>query len=230
MQAPRQPQGGNRVKASRQARNEVAIPSGFVEVKGNLEIPVGAGTIVLFAHGSGSSRFSPRNTYVADLMNKRGIATLLIDLLTPEEEAVDEYTGQYRFDVNLLAQRLVDSTIWLKTRLDTKSFSVGFFGASTGAAAALIGAAKLPTEVKAVVSRGGRPDLAGSNLLLVKAPTLLIVGGDDTEVLQLNKQALKAIQAEKRLEVVPGATHLFEEPGTLQQAAELAIDWFQKHL
>jgi len=218
------------VKAAHQGRNEVTISSGVVEVKGNLEIPADAGAIVLFAHGSGSSRFSPRNTYVADLMNNRGIATLLIDLLTGEEEAVDEYTGQYRFDVNMLALRLADSTKWLKTRPDTKSLSVGYFGASTGAAAALIGAAQLPSEVKAVVSRGGRPDLAGKSLAMVKAPTLLIVGGDDIEVLELNRQALKALRAEKRLEVVPGATHLFEEPGTLQQAAELAIDWFQKHL
>lgn len=218
------------MKAAHQGRNEVTISSGVVEVKGNLEIPADAGAIVLFAHGSGSSRFSPRNTYVADLMNNRGIATLLIDLLTGEEEAVDEYTGQYRFDVNMLALRLADSTKWLKTRPDTKSLSVGYFGASTGAAAALIGAAQLPSEVKAVVSRGGRPDLAGKSLAMVKAPTLLIVGGDDIEVLELNRQALKALRAEKRLEVVPGATHLFEEPGTLQQAAELAIDWFQKHL
>jgi dienelactone hydrolase len=218
------------VKAADQGRNEVTIPLGIAEVKGNLEIPAGAGAIVLFAHGSGSSRFSPRNTYVADLVNKRGMATLLIDLLTAEEEAVDEYTGQYRFDVNMLAQRLVDSTSWLKTRPGTKSLSVGYFGASTGAAAALIAAAKLPAEVKAVVSRGGRPDLAGASLGGVQAPTLLIVGGDDAEVLELNRQALRALRAEKRLEVVPGATHLFEEPGTLQRAAELAIDWFLKHL
>jgi putative phosphoribosyl transferase len=218
------------VNAAHQGRNEVTISSGVVEVKGTLEIPADAGAIVIFAHGSGSSRLSPRNTYVADLMNKRGIATLLIDLLTGEEEAVDEYTGQYRFDVNMLALRLVDSTRWLKTRPDTKSLSVGYFGASTGAAAALIGAAQLPSEVKAVVSRGGRPDLAGKSLAMVKAATLLIVGGDDIEVLELNRQALKALRAKKRLEVVPGATHLFEEPGTLQQAAELAIDWFQKHL
>jgi putative phosphoribosyl transferase len=230
VQAASEEQGGDLVKAAHQGRNEVTISSGVVEVKGNLEIPADAGAIVLFAHGSGSSRFSPRNTYVADLMNNRGIATLLIDLLTGEEEAVDEYTGQYRFDVNMLALRLADSTKWLKTRPDTKSLSVGYFGASTGAAAALIGAAQLPSEVKAVVSRGGRPDLAGKSLAMVKAPTLLIVGGDDIEVLELNRQALKALRAEKRLEVVPGATHLFEEPGTLQQAAELAIDWFQKHL
>jgi putative phosphoribosyl transferase len=230
MQASSKEQGGVRVKAADQRRNEVTIPLGVAEVKANLEVPAGAGAIVIFAHGSGSSRFSPRNTYVAGLMNKRGIATLLVDLLTAEEEAVDEYTGQYRFDVNMLAQRLIDSTGWLKTRSDTKSLNVGYFGASTGAAAALIAAAKRPKDIKAVVSRGGRPDLAGKSLGEVKAPSLLIVGGDDTEVLELNRQALKLIQAEKRLEVVPGATHLFEEPGTLQQAAELAIDWFLKHL
>jgi putative phosphoribosyl transferase len=218
------------VKSMREEKNAVQIPSGEVVVNGNLEVPESASGLVLFAHGSGSSRFSPRNTYVAGLMNKKGIATLLIDLLTAEEESVDEYTGQYRFDVDMLAERLVNSTHWLKTNPATKKFTVGYFGASTGAAAALLAAAKLPNEISAVVSRGGRPDLAGEHLAKVKAPTLLIVGGDDTEVLEMNKQALKLIRVEKRLEVVPGATHLFEEPGTLQKAAALAIDWFEKYL
>jgi putative phosphoribosyl transferase len=217
------------MKSARE-HNEVKIPSGSETVYGNLEIPDGARSIVLFAHGSGSSRFSPRNTYVATLLNKQGIATLLIDLLTKEEEAVDDYTGQYRFDVNMLAERLVDSTNWLKKNPATQKLAVGYFGASTGAAAALVAAAKLPNDIKAVVSRGGRPDLAAENLTKVQAPTLLVVGGDDTEVLELNRQALKLIHAEKKLEIVSGATHLFEEPGKLQEAAELAIDWFTKHL
>ena len=217
------------MKSASPEKNEVTIPSGGAAVKGNLEVPEGAKGIVVFAHGSGSSRFSSRNIYVAGLMNKKGIATLLIDLLTAEEESVDEYTGQYRFDVEMLAERLVDSTQWLKKNPATKNLAIGYFGASTGAAAALIAAAKLPDEIKAVVSRGGRPDLAGKHLSKVKAPTLLIVGGDDTEVIELNKQALKLILVEKKLEVVPGATHLFEEPGKLLEAAKLAIDWFEKH-
>lgn len=218
------------MKSANPEKNEVKIPSGGATLNGNLEVPEGAQGVVLFAHGSGSSRFSSRNTYVAGLMNKKGIATLLIDLLTLDEESIDEYTGQYRFDVNMLAERVVDSTKWLKKNLATKNLAIGYFGASTGAAAALIAAAELPDEVKAVVSRGGRPDLAGKHLSKVKAPTLLIVGGDDTEVLELNKQALKLILVEKKLEVVPGATHLFEEPGKLLEAAKLAIDWFEKHL
>ena len=218
------------MKSASPEKNEVTIPSGGAAVKGNLEVTEGAKGIVVFAHGSGSSRFSSRNIYVAGLMNKKGIATLLIDLLTSEEESVDEYTGQYRFDVEMLAERLVDSTLWLKKNPATKNLAIGYFGASTGAAAALIAAAELPDEVKAVVSRGGRPDLAGKHLSKVKAPTLLIVGGDDTEVIELNKQALKLILVEKKLEVVPGATHLFEEPGKLLEAAKLAIDWFEKHL
>ena len=208
----------------------VQIPSGTAIINGNLEVPESANGIVLFAHGSGSSRFSPRNMYVARLMNKKGIATLLIDLLTEEEDTVDEYTGQFRFNVDMLAERLADSTRWLKRREIAKKVSIGYFGASTGAAAALIAAAKFPDDVRVIVSRGGRPDLAGENLSKVKAPTLLIVGGDDTEVLELNRQALKLIIAEKKLKVVPGATHLFEEPGKLREVAELAIDWFKKHL
>ncbi len=218
------------MKASQEEKNEVKIPSNGAAIKGNLDIPEGAKSIVLFAHGSGSGRFSPRNTYVAGLMKKEHIATLLIDLLTKEEEAIDEYTGKYRFNVDMLAKRLIDATKWIKSNASTQKLAVGYFGASTGAAAALIAAAKDPAEIKAVVSRGGRPDLAAENLPLVKAPTLLIVGGNDTEVLELNRQALKQIHAEKQLEIVPGATHLFEEPGKLLEAAEIAIDWFKKHL
>jgi putative phosphoribosyl transferase len=212
------------------SRNEVEIPTGTESVKGNLQVPKDARSIVVFAHGSGSSRFSSRNTYVSGLLNKRGIATLLIDLLTSQEESVDEFTGQYRFDVNLLAKRLADSTRWLKKNPATGTLSIGYFGASTGAAAALIAAAEIPEDVNAVVSRGGRPDLAGEYLQKVQAPTLLIVGGDDTEVITLNKAALKQIRSEKKLEIIPGATHLFEEPGKLLQAAQLSIEWFTKYL
>lgn len=211
-------------------KNAVKILSGSVTITGNLEIPEGARGVVVFAHGSGSSRFSPRNTYVAGLLNKRGFGPLLIDLLTVEEESVDQYTGQYRFDIDLLTQRLVDATTWLKKSSLTQKLSIGYFGASTGAAAALNAAAKLPNDIKAVVSRVGRPDLSKEHLAQVKASTLLIVGGDDTEVLEMNQKALTLIRVEKKLEVVPGATHLFEEPGKLQEAAELAIDWFTKHL
>ena len=212
-------------------KNTVQIPTGRATINGNLEIPTDTQRIVVFAHGSGSSRFSPRNNYVAKLMNKKGLATLLIDLLTAEEESVGEYTRHYRFDVDMLADRLVDSTFWLKSKPDTKNLSIGYFGASTGAAAALIAAAKQPQHICAIVSRGGRPDLAGNHLAKVQAPTLLIVGGDDREVLKLNEEALKLVHAEKKkLEVVPGATHLFEEPGKLYEAAKLAIAWFGEYL
>jgi putative phosphoribosyl transferase len=209
---------------------EVTIPVGKAVVYGNLTVPHGAKGIVLFAHGSGSSRFSRRNTQVAREINSAGIATLLIDLLTKEEEAIDEFTGEFRFNINLLAQRLVHATEWVKKNPDTKPLAIGYFGASTGAAAALIAAAKLPEQVKAVVSRGGRPDLAGQHLSEVRAPTLLIVGGDDADVLELNREASKHLTYEKKLVVVPGATHLFEEPGKLEEVSKLAIGWFSKHL
>ena len=208
----------------------VTIPSGKVTINGNLTVPPKAKGIVVFAHGSGSSRFSPRNTKVAREINATGTATLLIDLLTEEEEAEDVYSGDFRFNIDLLAQRLVNATEWTMTNPDTKNLAVGYFGASTGAAAALIAAAKLPEHVKAVVSRGGRPDLAGAYLPRVKAPSLLIVGGDDLEVLELNQDAMAQMTAEKKLVVVPGATHLFEEPGKLEQVAKLAIDWFARYL
>ncbi len=218
------------MKTKANEEQSVEIPSGTVTINGNLQAPQGAKSIVVFAHGSGSSRFSPRNNYVARLMNKKVIATLLIDLLTAQEEAVDEYSGQYRFDISLLAERLIDATEWLKKNTETAKMAIGYFGASTGAAAALIAAAKLPKTTKAVVSRGGRPDLAAEYLSKVEVPVLLIVGGDDLEVIELNKKALKALKSEKKLEIVPGATHLFEEPGKLQEAAELAISWFLKYL
>jgi len=218
------------MKTMHSTESAVEIPVGNQTVKGNLTIPQGAQSIVLFAHGSGSSRFSPRNKYVANMLHESNIATLLIDLLTLEEEKVDESTGQFRFDVDLLAQRLVEVANWLKSNPSTEKLRLGFFGASTGAAAALIAAAKLLDEVKAVVSRGGRPDLAGDHLEKVRAPTLLIVGGDDPEVLELNQDALKAIRTEKDLQIVPGASHLFEEPGTLREAAILSREWFAKHL
>jgi putative phosphoribosyl transferase len=210
--------------------NVVKIPAGKATINGNLTVPPKAKGIVLFAHGSGSSRFSPRNTMVAREINKAGIATLLIDLLTEEEETKDEFTGKYRFDIDLLASRLVFATEWLTTDPNTAKLEVGYFGASTGAAAALIAAAKHPEQIKAVVSRGGRPDLAGDYLSRVKVPTLLIVGGDDTEVLQLNREALEQLRSDKKLTVVPGATHLFEESGKLEQVAKLAIEWFSKYL
>jgi dienelactone hydrolase len=208
----------------------VTIPSGSVAINGNLTVSPQARGIVIFAHGSGSSRFSPRNTKVAQEINSAGIATLLIDLLTEEEEAEDMYSGEFRFNIDLLAKRLVDATEWVTKNSATKSLIVGYFGASTGAAAALIAAAKLPAHVKAVVSRGGRPDLAGNALPNVKAPTLLIVGGDDTEVIELNRRAEEQMKAETKIVIVPGATHLFEEPGKLEQVAKLAIDWFSKYL
>lgn len=193
-------------------KSEVKIPASKATINGNLTIPPKAKGIVLFAHGSGSGRFSPRNMQVAREINAAGIATLLIDLLTEEEEAKDEFTGEFRFDISLLAQRLIFATEWLTTNPNTVKLATGYFGASTGAAAALIAAAKLPERIKAVVSRGGRPDLAGDYLARVKAPTLLIVGGNDIEVLELNREALEQLRSEKKLTVVPGATHLFEEP------------------
>lgn len=208
----------------------VKIPSGEVEIYGNLSVPLNSKGIVVFAHGSGSSRFSPRNTKVAREINAAGIATLLIDLLTEQEEAADMYSGEFRFNIGLLAQRLADATEWVIKNPATRNFTLGYFGASTGAAAALIAAARLPEHVRAVVSRGGRPDLAGNYLPSVKAPTLLIVGGNDGEVVQLNKEAKKMMTGQAQISIVPGATHLFEEPGKLEQVAKLAIEWFSKYL
>ncbi len=210
--------------------DEIQIPAGKATIIGNLTIPLKVKGIVLFAHGSGSGRFSPRNMKVAREINSAGIGTLLIDLLTEEEEAIDMYSAEFRFNIDLLAERLIYATEYLKKNHKTQNLKVGYFGASTGAAAALIAAAKHPNWVEAVVSRGGRPDLAGQYLSNVKAPTLLIVGGDDVEVLELNREAYSKLSSEKKLTVVPGATHLFEEPGKLEEVAKLAISWFSKFL
>jgi putative phosphoribosyl transferase len=208
----------------------VRVMSKTATLEGNLVIPQGARGIVLFAHGSGSSRHSPRNRRVAQTLNESGLATLLMDLLTMEEDEVDRYTREYRFDIELLATRLTGAIDWVGEQAQTQTLAVGCFGASTGAAAALIAAARRPEAVRAVVSRGGRPDLAGNALPEVRAPTLLIVGGADEPVITLNRQALAELRCEKTLEIVPGATHLFEEPGTLDEVSRLAAAWFQRHL
>ncbi|MBI4455317.1 MAG: dienelactone hydrolase family protein [Acidobacteria bacterium] len=206
------------------------IPSGSVFLEGELVVPAAAAGIVLFAHGSGSSRFSPRNQYVARILRDAGIGTLLFDLLTRDEEVVDLRTGELRFDINLLAERLADATSWIKSQLQSDHLRIGYFGASTGAAAALVAAAKLGGAIAAIVSRGGRPDLAAEALSHVESPTLLIVGGRDEVVIQLNQDAYVKLACEKELKIIPGATHLFEEPGALEEAARLAADWFRKHL
>jgi putative phosphoribosyl transferase len=208
----------------------VNITAGPVTLEGNLSLREEARGIVLFAHGSGSSRHSPRNRLVARMLNEGKLATLLVDLLTLEEEAVDALMAQLRFDIELLAKRLVSATNWIIESPDTRGLRVGYFGASTGAGAALVAAAALPNGVSAVVSRGGRPDLAGPTLARVLAPTLLIVGGNDLPVVDLNRAALAQLRCEKQLVIVPGATHLFEEPGTLDEVARLAREWFERHL
>lgn len=209
---------------------DMKIPVGEVVVQGTLTLPPGAKGVVLFAHGSGSSRFSTRNQYVAKEFNKATIGTLLFDLLTEEEEETDIVTAEYRFNIPLLADRLMRATEWLRNDPKTKRLAFGYFGASTGAAAALIAAAKLHSEISAVVSRGGRPDLAGKYLPNVVAPTLLLVGGLDTEVIELNRQAMDQMTAEKKIVIIPGATHLFEEQGTLEEVAKVSTDWFLKYL
>jgi putative phosphoribosyl transferase len=208
----------------------VDVPAGQVTLEGNLNLPQGASAVVLFAHGSGSGRHSPRNRHVANVLNEARLATLLIDLLTREEEEIDLLTTELRFDIGLLAQRLVAATEWLIRYADTRRLPIGYFGASTGAAAALVAAARCPDHVGAVVSRGGRPDLAGPALPRVRAPTLLIVGGKDVQVIELNEEALRLLRCEKDLVIVPGATHLFEEPGALDEVAGLARWWFLRHL
>lgn len=208
----------------------VTIPDGDARVHGDLTVPDGATGLVLFAHGSGSGRHSPRNRFVARGLNDAGLATLLMDLLTEEEDRIDVLTRQYRFDIPLLARRLEAAMTWVAARPDARRLAVGLFGASTGAAAALVAAARRPEAVWAVVSRGGRPDLAGANLAAVRAPTLLIVGGLDDVVIELNAQARRALRCETRLEIVPGATHLFEEPGALERVVDLAREWFEERL
>lgn len=222
------PVGGSTPAAAREEAidEDVEIPSDNVELRGNLNLPARCEAIVVFAHGSGSGRHSPRNRLVASVLQNAGLGTLLLDLLTPAEEIVREKV----FDIGLLARRLTAATQWLSTRDDTASSRVGYFGASTGAGAALWAAAEPGAKVGAVVSRGGRPDLAGARLAAVRAPTLLIVGGADTHVLALNREAMAQMRAPTRLEVIRGATHLFEEPGTLSQAAALATGWFVRYL
>jgi dienelactone hydrolase len=209
---------------------EITIPINNKDIKGDLEIPAAAKGIVLFAHGSGSSRFSSRNRYVAKFLNEHNLGTLLFDLLTAEEEKIDIYTAEYRFNIKLLAERLINVTDWLLRDQFIKNLKVGYFGASTGAAAALTAAAKKSDIIFAVVSRGGRPDLAMESLPEVKAPTLLIVGGEDFQVIELNETALSMINAKKKLEIIPGATHLFEEPGALEKVAMLSAKWFNENL
>jgi putative phosphoribosyl transferase len=212
------------------AEHLIRIAASPVVLAATLSVPEDPRGVVLFAHGSGSSRLSPRNRHVARLLNEARFATLLADLLTVDEEAIDAHTGHLRFDIGLLATRLIGATDWLGGRPDTRHLPIGYFGASTGAAAALVAAAMRAEVVRAIVSRGGRPDLAGPVLAHVRAPTLLIVGENDPEVLELNRRALGQLRVEKRLEIAPGATHLFEEPGTLEQVARLARDWFVDHL
>jgi putative phosphoribosyl transferase len=210
---------------------EVHIAAGRVTLDGNMTIAPGATGLVLFAHGSGSSRHSPRNQFVARTLNDAGLATLLFDLLTAEEDAIDVHTREHRFNIRLLAERLIYATRWAKQQQETHDLRIGYFGSSTGGAAALVAAAaELSQDVEAVVSRGGRPDLAGDALPKVQAPTLLIVGGNDDIVIELNEQARDQMHCEVKLEIVPGATHLFEESGALEQVARLASDWFVRHL
>lgn len=211
-------------------RNEVVITAGDAHINGFLDIPRGAKGLVVFAHGSGSNRFSPRENFVAKVLRDGGLGTLLMDLLTPDEEAIDLVTRHLRFDIPFLAQRVVDVTEWLRKQLETKSLHIGYFGASTGAAAALVAAATEGSVIKAVVSRGGRPDLAKDALPKVVSPTLLIVGGNDFEVIEMNEEAFLRMDCEKKVEIVPGATHLFEETGTLEAVADLSRDWFVQHL
>jgi putative phosphoribosyl transferase len=209
---------------------EVQIPAGRAGLSGNLTIPENAMALVLFAHGSGSSRHSPRNQFVARTLNRAGLGTLLFDLLTPEEEALDIYTREHRFNISLLAERLVNATKWARRQEETRDLLIGYFGSSTGGAAALVAAAELPQDVGAVVSRGGRPDLASDALPKVQAPTLLIVGGNDDIVIELNEMARDQMRCEVKLEIIPRATHLFEEAGALEHVAKLASDWFVDHL
>ena len=210
--------------------DEVRIQAGHAVLSGNLTIPGNAIALVLFAHGSGSSRHSPRNQFVARTLNGAGLATLLFDLLTPDEKVTDMYTREHRFNIGLLAERLVHATKWAKQQEQTRDLRAGYFGSSTGAAAALVAAAEIAQDVGAIVSRGGRPDLAGDALPKVHAPTLLIVGGNDDIVIELNEMARDQMRCQVKLEIVPGATHLFEEPGALEKVARLASDWFSLHL
>ena len=217
------------LQETKQHEVTIDLPEDNATLKGFLTLPENADKIVVFAHGSGSGRFSPRNQYVANYLVKNHLGTLLLDLLTPKEEEIDEVTRQYRFDIPLLAERLIKTAKWLRKNPKTKLLKIGYFGSSTGAAAALIAAAEERDKIFAVVSRGGRPDLANAVLPKVIAPTLLIVGGNDFGVIELNQEAFELINTEKKLEIVPGATHLFEEPGTLEDVVRLAANWYIKH-
>jgi putative phosphoribosyl transferase len=218
------------MKATRVEEGLVYVSAARVTLEGNLLIPDGATGLVMFAHGSGSSRFSSRNRYVADVLRQSGVGTLLIDLLTREEEAVDMRTAHLRFDIAMLADRLVGASEWLAKQPETSRMKLGLFGASTGGGAALVAAARVPERIAAVVSRGGRPDLAGPALPAVQAPTLLIVGGNDGPVIEMNREAYDQMVSERRMVIVPGASHLFEEPGTLEEVARLAAEWFTRYL
>lgn len=208
----------------------VQILLGEADLVGDIAIPAQAKGLVLFAHGSGSSRLSPRNRYVADILNGSGLATLLVDLLTAQEERIDLQTAEFRFNIELLKERLIGLTDWQRAHPDLSTLPLSYFGASTGSAAALMAAAACPQHIRAVVSRGGRPDLAAAALPHIQTPTLLIVGGDDVQVIELNRRAFALLSSEKRLEIVPGATHLFEEPGALETVALLAAQWYQEHM
>ncbi len=210
--------------------HNVSIPLEDGTLAGDLNIPKWATGIVLFAHGSGSSRMSPRNQYVAETLNKAGLATLLFDLLTKQEETIDIITAEYRFDIELLTKRLIEATDWISEGRETKRLNIGYFGASTGAAAALLAATQRPKTIKAIVSRGGRPDLAETGLKTVQAPTLLIVGGQDNSVIQMNEFAFEELNCVKKLLIIPGATHLFEEPGKLEEVAKVSAQWFERYL
>ncbi len=207
-------------------KKTIHIPIDSIKLEGMLAVPDGAKGMVIFAHGAGSSRLSPRNNFVAEEIRKTGLGTLLFDLLTEEEDEIYEN----RFDIPLLADRLKIVTDWIKKQPEAKSLNIGYFGASTGAAAAIIGAADIGPEIKAVVSRGGRPDLAGKALTKIQSPTLLIVGGNDGVVIGLNEEAHSQMKCKKKMNIIPGATHLFEEPGTLEEAAHQAADWFKEYL
>ena len=216
--------------AKRSIEREIKISAGRTSLQGTLALPERASGLVLFAHGSGSSRHSPRNCYVAQVLQQHAIGTLLFDLLSFDEESIDEITSELRFHIPFLAQRLVQATEWVMRRPDLSRVKAGYFGASTGAAAALVAAAELPNRIGAIVSRGGRPDLAAEALGSVRAPTLMIVGGNDEPVIEMNQKALARLRCEKKLVIIPGATHLFEEPGTLEEVARLAAEWFKEHL
>ncbi|HWF18711.1 MAG TPA: alpha/beta hydrolase [Verrucomicrobiae bacterium] len=210
-----------------QLETDIEIPFAGFKLEGELILPLHTGGVVLFAHGSGSSRHSPRNQFVARTLREHGVGTMLFDLLTAYEEREDRYTGHLRFNIELLAERLLGATEWFHRQ--NPDSPIGYFGSSTGAAAALLAETSSPVPIRAIVSRGGRPDLAGDALPMVKAATLLIVGGDDDVVVELNQAALAQMRCEKELRVIPGATHLFEEPGALEQVAAMAAEWFERH-